>query len=118
MFNLLAVFIGGGLGSCLRYLANVTLPFPTAIVNILGSFVIGFLHVWLMQKLDLPPYYKPLLTVGLCGGLTTFSTFSLEIVKFLDEGNYLHASGYILFSVIICVLSAGIGVYFARNLFV
>ena len=81
MFNIFAIFLGGGLGSVLRYLANLYIPMPTLFVNILGSFIIGFLYVILVDKVEISNQLKLALTVGFCGGLTTFSTFSLELFK-------------------------------------
>lgn len=116
MLNFIAVFLGGGLGSILRYFANLICPFPTVVVNIIGSFVIGFFYVYFMHKTDLANPVKVALTVGFCGGLTTFSTFSLEVFKMMEKGAFMQSFGYIFLSVVVCLLSTGIGVYLARNI--
>ena len=116
MFNVIAIFIGGGLGSVLRYLVNLHIFAPTLIVNLIGSFLIGFLYSVLIDKIEISNQLKLALTVGFCGGLTTFSTFSLEVFKMLEKGEILQSLGYILFSVIICLLFTGIGVYFGKNI--
>lgn len=116
MLNVIAIFLGGGLGSLLRYGANLIFPFPTVVVNIVGSFIIGFFYVYFMDKADISSSVKLAVTVGLCGGLTTFSTFSLEVFKMIEKGGYVQSFGYIVLSVIICLLSTGIGAYLARNI--
>lgn len=116
MLNVIAVFLGGGLGSILRYYANLICPYPTVVVNIIGSFVIGFFYVYFMDKADLSNPVKVAVTVGFCGGLTTFSTFSLELFKMIEKGGYVQVFGYIILSVLICLISTGIGAYLARNI--
>lgn len=116
MYNIIAIFIGGGLGSILRYLTNLFCPYPTIIVNIVGSFIIGFFYVYFMDKSDVSQSLKLAITVGLCGGLTTFSTFSLELFKMLEKGGYIQSLGYIILSVLVCLLSTGIGAYLAKNI--
>ena len=108
MLNVIAIFLGGGLGSLLRYFTNLVCPFPTLIVNIVGSFI--------MDKADISASLKLAITVGLCGGLTTFSTFSLELFKMIEKGGYVQSFGYIILSVLICLLSTGIGAYLAKNI--
>jgi len=118
MINYLAVFIGGGLGSALRYAANsflgnyahLNLPYATFLVNALGSFILGFLFIFFMHKTDLSHTARVALTVGFCGGLTTFSTFSFEVFNYFEQGQILLALGYILLSVTVCVLMVALGI--------
>ncbi|OLA78191.1 MAG: hypothetical protein BHW55_02690 [Candidatus Melainabacteria bacterium 35_41] len=122
MLNILAVFFGGGLGALTRYLTSlymtrvlaVNLPLATFTVNIIGSFLIGFLYILFVQKSDLSPALKLALTVGFCGGLTTFSTFSLELFEMVKNAQYLHAFVYAILSVIICLIAVTVGVYCAK----
>ncbi|PVZ85953.1 fluoride efflux transporter CrcB [Serratia sp. S1B] len=94
MFNsLLAVFIGGGLGSVLRWAISLRLnplhphiPVGTLAVNLVGGFIIGLALALLSRMTQLDPTWKMLITTGFCGGLTTFSTFSLEVVYLLQDG--------------------------------
>ena len=122
MLNILAVFFGGGLGALTRYLTSlymtrvlaVNLPLATFTVNIIGSFLIGFLYILFVQKSDLSHALKLALTVGFCGGLTTFSTFSLELFEMVKNAQYLHAFVYAILSVIICLIAVTVGVYCAK----
>ena len=67
-----------------------------------------------VQKSDLSPALKLALTVGFCGGLTTFSTFSLELFEMVKNAQYLHAFVYAILSVIICLIAVTVGVYCAK----
>ena len=122
MLNLLAIFLGGGLGAVSRYLISlnlannfeINLPVSTFLVNVIGSFVIGFLYILFIEKADITPAVKLALTVGFCGGLTTFSTFSLELFEMIGNQQIFHAFSYIILSVTICVIMTAIGAYFAK----
>lgn len=122
MLNLIAIFLGGGIGAVSRFLIslnltkiyNVNLPIATFLVNIIGSFAIGFLYILFMGKTDLTPALKLALTVGFCGGLTTFSTFSLELFEMISHQQFIQAAIYALLSVLVCLVMTGIGVYCAK----
>lgn len=122
MLNLIAIFLGGGIGAVSRFLItlnltkiyNVNLPIATFLVNIIGSFVIGFLYILFMGKTDLTPALKFALTIGFCGGLTTFSTFSLELFEMISHQQFMQAAIYALLSVLVCLVMTGIGVYCAK----
>ncbi len=99
MFStLLAVFIGGGLGSMARWYVSMkmngitpVLPLGTLTVNLVGAFIIGLGIATFSRLTHLDPVWKLLLTTGFCGGLTTFSTFSLEVVYMLQNGRFAGA---------------------------
>lgn len=122
MLNLIAIFLGGGIGAVSRFLIslnltkiyNINLPIATFLVNIIGSFAIGFLYILFMEKTDLTPALKLALTVGFCGGLTTFSTFSLELFEMISHQQFMQAAIYALLSVLVCLVMTGIGVYCAK----
>lgn len=122
MLNLIAIFLGGGIGAVSRFLislnltkiCNVNLPLATFLVNIIGSFTIGFLYILFIEKTDFTPALKLALTVGFCGGLTTFSTFSLELFEMISHQQFVQAATYALLSVLICLAMTGIGVYCAK----
>lgn len=99
------VFIGGGLGSLLRYFISLavrplasSIPYATLIANLLGCFIIGvFLGFLPIKPIPVNNTYF-LFAVGFCGGLTTFSTFTLENMRFLEQGQLAHFLFYTLIS--------------------
>lgn len=105
--SLLAVMIGGAMGCALRWLISLrfnalfpNLPPGTLIVNLAGGFIIGVALAYFLKNPQLDPMWKLLIVTGLCGGLTTFSTFSAEIVLLLQNGNYLWAMTSVMTHVI------------------
>lgn len=91
------VAIGGALGSILRYLMSraiqenfgIDFPIGTLFVNLLGSFVIGFLYSYMVEGMLVAPHIRVFAITGILGGFTTFSSFSYESLQLLMEGNYL-----------------------------
>ncbi|WP_084509735.1 fluoride efflux transporter CrcB [Christiangramia portivictoriae] len=119
--NLLLVFLGGGLGSSLRYLISkylndsATIPQGTLVVNVLGSFILGLALGWLIKQnmLDHPLYF--LLAVGFCGGFTTFSSFSFENFNLIKSGDYISFSVYFLGSIALGIISVFLGILLSRQ---
>lgn len=119
---LLAVAVGGSLGAIGRYLVGVWViqrfvvyfPLATLLVNALGALLIGVLFVFISERALLSENLRPLLVVGLLGSLTTFSTFSLEVVNMLQQGAMFTAMAYIIGSVILCVSLTWLGMALAR----
>lgn len=122
MQNIIAVFIGGGIGAVLRYITgfcalrylSINLPFATFAVNILGCFFLGFLYALFIDKPEINTPLKLALTAGFCGGLTTFSTFSLELFEMLKNAQFMQLSVYLLLSIILGLTAVWIGVSFAK----
>lgn len=115
LLDCLAVGCGGFIGSVLRFLCsksfwpNAAFPFATMSINAIGSFAILFLTGLLGNSLPLDGRAMLLIRVGLCGGFTTFSTFSSEVVTLLQDGNIATGLCYALASCVICVLAAFAG---------
>jgi len=112
MNSYLLVFLGGGLGSVARYfLSNIFSTiigiYSIAVINILGSFFIGALYSVISQKYSQISYF---LLIGLLGGFTTFSTFSIDILNLASESSQL-ALKYLFLSVGVSLLAAYVGIY-------
>jgi fluoride exporter len=99
--ELAAIYVGGALGGALRTgLSELApthpghWPWVTFSVNLVGCLLLGYFITRLQERLPVTAYRRPLLGTGLCGGLTTFSTFQLELVRMLDRGDPLIALAY------------------------
>ena len=119
MWNAIAIFVGGGLGSLARWgvsgvIANrvgETFPWGTLVVNVSGSFVIGFFAAatgpngkWLA-----PDNFRQFVMAGMCGGYTTFSAFSLQTLALAQHGQWLKAYTNCFLSVLLCLTGVWIG---------
>lgn len=113
------VALGGALGSVFRYLlsnavarfAGEAMPWGTLLVNVLGSFLIAWFALATTSggRLAATPEFRTFVMVGLCGGFTTFSSFSLQTLALFEDGEPLRASANILLSVALCLASAWLG---------
>jgi CrcB protein len=99
--ELAAIFIGGAVGGAARTgLSELApthagqWPWVTFAVNIVGCLLLGYFVTRLQERLPITAYRRPLLGTGLCGGLTTFSTFQIELLMLLDRGDLGLALGY------------------------
>ena len=113
MINSIIVFLAGGCGSMLRYLVGLAVPsalFPWATlgVNVAGSFAIGLFGA-LAVRFGWSEGVRLALTVGLCGGFTTFSTFSREALDLVTAGRWCAFSLYVAGSVILGIAAAALG---------
>jgi len=119
---ILAVALGGAIGSVARYLGgigvgkifNPDFPWGTLIINIAGSFLIGVFVESFALRWNLPQAMRVFLTVGICGGFTTFSTFSLESYLLIDRGELGAAVAYIAASVVVSILALFGGLQLVR----
>ena len=122
MILLIAAF--GALGCVSRYLISGWVyalcgrgfPYGTFAVNILGAFIIGLVMEFGIRSALLSPGLRAGLTIGLLGGLTTFSTFSYETFRLLEDGEFLVASVNVLASVFVCLAFTWLGIVAARSL--
>jgi fluoride exporter len=118
-FTYLCVALGSAIGGSARYaisgfIANwfgATFPWGTLIINITGSFVIGIFGTLTAPDgiLLVPSNLRILVMVGICGGYTTFSSFSLEALNLMRSGEWLSAGSYILASVVCCLIGVWLG---------
>jgi fluoride exporter len=126
MWNALWIFVGGGLGSLARWGVSVwmvqklghSFPWETLIVNVTGSFLIGAFAVatgpdgrWLA-----PVYFRQFFMVGICGGYTTFSLFSLQTLSLFESGHWQLAGANAILSVVLCLLGVWLGHISAKKL--
>ena len=124
MNQVLAIAGGGALGALLRYgmsmgvyaLAGRGFPYGTLAVNVLGSLVMGFLYIWLLERIPGGSVLRAFLLIGLLGAFTTFSTFSIETLNLVEAGQLGKAMLNIVVSVVLCLGAAALGVMLARNL--
>jgi fluoride exporter len=124
MKELAVVFLGGGVGSALRYwlsgsvyrFVKPTFPYGTLVVNVGGCFLIGFLMAFFEERFVVQPLLRLFLTIGILGGFTTFSTFSFETVELLREGSTISALLNILFSLGGCLTATILGNLLGRLL--
>lgn len=120
----LAIALGGSLGAVSRYWVSsrtylwlgTEFPYGTLMVNITGSFVMGFLAIVLSEKIELPEEIKFALLVGFLGSYTTFSTFALDGLQALSNGALMKVAMYILISVFGSLLGVWMGYIGARLL--
>ena len=121
MKAILAVFIGGGFGSVLRYFINkwvcaiypTSFPLATFLINSMGCFLIGFLIMFIGKSYPLP--IKLLLITGFCGGFTTFSAFAFENVELIQNQQIGLALFYITCSIIIGILFTWLGIIVGKG---
>ena len=118
------VALGGALGSVSRFLLgpalqralNATFPIGTLLINILGSLILGFVMRLAIEGVNVSPEARAFIAVGFCGGFTTFSTFSYETIRLLEDGEGWRAASYVLASVLLSLAAAFIGLVAAREL--
>jgi len=123
MMFYLAIILACGTGALLRYLLgggvlnlnHATLPFGTLLVNVVGSFLIGYLSWSLVYRLHLSKETQVVLLTGFLGGFTTFSAFSLEVVKYFEDGHIARALVYISSSVVLSIGMCMLGLWLARQ---
>lgn len=126
MNQLVAVALGGACGSVLRYLVSSGVyqwlgkgfPYGTFSVNVIGSFLIGLLaEALILQRIAFTLEYRAAILVGVLGGFTTFSSFSLETIYLIEQGAFVKAALNVSMSVLFCLLAVWLGLLLGRSLF-
>jgi fluoride exporter len=120
------VAVGGALGTAGRYwlsgvvarLIGETFPWGTLIINVTGSFVIGLFAALTGPdgRVFVPSTGRQFVMIGICGGYTTFSSFSLQTLNLMNDGEWLYAGGNIILSVVLCLLAVWAGYMLAITL--
>lgn len=124
MWNYLAVALGGIVGCCARYgitqlvqlVYGRSFPLATLIINVLGCFLMGFLFFETLERVSVSPTLRTAILTGGLGGFTTFSTFAMEALLLMEDGETRTAVLYVLASVILGFAAAAFGAWLARNL--
>jgi len=122
--QLLAIALGGATGAVMRFLVSTGVhrlagrdfPYGTLSVNVVGSLVMGFLYIILIERASLGAEWRAVLLVGFLGAFTTFSTFSIETLNLIENGELIKAGTNVIISVVLCLLAAWSGVYVGRQL--
>jgi CrcB protein len=124
MMQALAIAGGGAIGALMRFYASTGVyaflgrgfPYGTLFVNISGSIVMGLLYVLFIDRLQVSPEVRAALLVGVLGAFTTFSTFSIETLNLLENGELSKATLNIVLSISLCLLGAWLGMLAGRQL--
>ena len=123
--TLLLIFTGSGLGGLLRYgvsngvhsILSRNFPYGTLIVNVSGSFLMGFLFAVLLERFNgTGTMLRAFLLIGLLGGYTTFSSFSIETINLVEKGKILSAFLNVFLSTFLCLSTAWVGLIFGKQL--
>jgi len=126
MLTYLWIALGGALGSVTRFWLNglvsarfgETFPWGTLLINVTGSFAIGFFATLTGPegRMFAPAGLRQFFMIGICGGYTTFSSFSLQTLNLAEDGEWLHAGGNVLGSVMLCLVAVWLGHVLATSL--
>ncbi len=115
---------GGAFGALLRYwvsigvheLAGSNFPYGTLTANVAGSLLMGALYVLLIERMDVDPMWRGALLIGLLGAFTTFSTFSVETLNLVENGEPLKALVNVAASVVLCIAACWAGMVAGRQI--
>ena len=122
MKDVLWIALGAALGANLRYAVNrltlklvsASVPYGTLIVNVTGSFALGFFLAWTSERVLADPRWRPLVAVGFCGAYTTYSSYSFETVTLMEQGHYSLAAANFFANNVLTLLAVVAGIALAR----
>ncbi len=124
MLNVVLVALGGGLGAASRFGVSLAVParadawpLATFSINVAGSFLIGLLAGWLTTRGDAAEPWRLFLGVGVLGGFTTFSAYSLETMRMIERSDWIGAASYAIGSVVAGLIAVAIGMMLAKRVF-
>ena len=120
--NFVMVSLGAIAGANLRYilsryaakLVGPVFPYGTLIINLTGSFIVGWFMIWTTERVLVDPRWRLLVVVGFCGGFTTFSSYAFESMAYLEQGQWLLMTTNILANNLLCMAAAIAGMALAR----
>ena len=118
------IAVGGAFGAMMRFLSQATVyelvgktfPLGTLFVNVTGSFLMGLLSIFLVEKFNLSADWHLAILVGVLGSFTTFSTFSIETLVLFEQGDLLKAFTNITISIVLCIGAVWAGAFFAKQI--
>jgi len=121
---LVFIAIGGAFGAVLRYGASLSVysllgrgfPYGTLFVNVSGSLLMGLLSVIMLERFNIDSEWRAAVLVGVLGSFTTFSTFSIETLNLLEQGDVMRATANIVLSVLVCLAAVWFGVLIGRQI--
>ena len=124
MQTFLWISLGAIVGANLRYfigqtaarLFSPTFPYGTLLINISGSFVLGFFLIWTSERVLIDPRWRLLIVIGFCGGFTTFSSFAYETFALFEQGRWAASALNVMGTNILCLIGVLLGAVIARSL--
>lgn len=122
--NFVIISVGAIVGANLRYLLSryaakvlgPVFPYGTLLINVLGSFIVGWFMIWTSERVLADPRWRLLVVIGFCGGFTTFSSFAFESMAYFEQGRWLLMATNIVANNLLCLTAALAGMVLARVL--
>jgi fluoride exporter len=120
--NFIVVSLGAIVGANLRYILSryvakvlgPVFPYGTLIINISGSFIVGWFMIWTTERVLVDPRWRLLVVVGFCGGFTTFSSYAFESMAYFEQGQWLLMTVNVFANNLLCMAAAIAGMALAR----